>query len=78
MVWKESLKTYKEMLSAEGWESKKEVEIPIIQKITFKVSDGLAAFCSFFSFHLVCAFDYREMWFWFRLQLVLTPQGSGR
>jgi len=37
MVWSETMKTYKEMNLAEGWNEKKEIEIPVIQKLTFQV-----------------------------------------
>ena len=36
MVWSETLATYREMISAEGWETKDIIDVPIIQKITFK------------------------------------------
>ena len=38
MVWEQTLNTYREMVSAEGWSDKKEIDIPIVQKLTFKVS----------------------------------------
>ncbi|KAF8903942.1 cytochrome P450 [Gymnopilus junonius] len=47
LVWKESLSTYKEMLAGEGWESKKEVEIPILQKFTFKYALLIIGKCGF-------------------------------
>jgi len=37
MVWTETLKTYHEMVSAEGWTDKKEISIPVVQSLTFKV-----------------------------------------
>jgi len=38
MVWKETLNTYREMVFAEGWGDKNEINIPVVQKLTFKVS----------------------------------------
>ena len=37
MVWRETSNTYHEMLSAEGWIDKQEIEVPIVQSLTFKV-----------------------------------------
>lgn len=37
MVWTETSKTYHEMISAEGWTGKKEINIPVVQSLTFKV-----------------------------------------
>ncbi|PPQ69426.1 hypothetical protein CVT24_001475 [Panaeolus cyanescens] len=36
LVWKETLDTYREMVSAEGWLGKSSVEIPAVQRLTFK------------------------------------------
>ncbi|KXN80680.1 Cytochrome P450 4d8, partial [Leucoagaricus sp. SymC.cos] len=36
-VWKESVQTFKEMVSSDGWLNKKSVEVPAVQRITFKV-----------------------------------------
>ena len=38
MVWKQTFNTYQEMVSAEGWSDKEEINIPVAQKLTFKVS----------------------------------------
>ena len=38
MVWEQTLDTYREMVSAEGWSDKKEIDIPVVQQLTFKVS----------------------------------------
>lgn len=46
MVWAETLKTYNDMVDAEGWRGKKEIDVPIIQTLTFKVS--------FIRYHSVC------------------------
>ena len=37
MVWRETSNTYHEMLSAEGWTNKQEINVPIVQSLTFKV-----------------------------------------
>lgn len=39
MVWSETLETYREMISAEGWDKKDAIDVPIIQTLTFKVYD---------------------------------------
>ncbi|KAL0573735.1 hypothetical protein V5O48_008231 [Marasmius crinis-equi] len=38
LVWEQSLKTYREMISEEGWTDKKSVDIPVLQAATFKVN----------------------------------------
>jgi len=37
MVWTESLKTYRDMVSVEKWEDKTEIVLPIVQDLMFKV-----------------------------------------
>jgi len=37
MVWHESLRTYREMVLAEKWENAKEIDVPAVQALTFKV-----------------------------------------
>jgi len=37
-VWNESIQTFKEMVANDGWMDKKSIEIPIVQRTTFKVS----------------------------------------
>lgn len=37
MVWYETLNTYHEMISEEGWTTTNSVDVHIIQKLTFKV-----------------------------------------
>ncbi|KAF4618306.1 hypothetical protein D9613_011546 [Agrocybe pediades] len=52
MVWSETLRTYKEMISAEGWDLKDEIEIPVIQKLTFQLALLIIGKCGFgFSFN---------------------------
>ncbi|KAL0570941.1 hypothetical protein V5O48_011025 [Marasmius crinis-equi] len=42
LVWDESLKTYRDMVSGEGWLGQKSVDVPVLQKATFKapVAEG--------------------------------------
>lgn len=37
LVWNETVRVYKDMISGEGWASKEEIDIPVVQKFTFKV-----------------------------------------
>ncbi|KAF9482311.1 cytochrome P450 [Pholiota conissans] len=51
MVWRETLTTYREMVTEEGWTNKKEVDIPVIQALTFKLALLIIGKCGFgFSF----------------------------
>ncbi|KAF8155579.1 cytochrome P450 [Crassisporium funariophilum] len=51
MVWTETLKTYHEMVVAEGWTGKKEIDVPVIQTLTFKLALLIIGKCGFgFSF----------------------------
>jgi len=74
MVWKETLNTYREMVFAEGWGDKKEIDIPVVQKLTFKVSTILPYFKTWnilsYSFHQLaliiigkCGFGFSFNWF---------------
>ncbi|PPQ65337.1 hypothetical protein CVT26_000052 [Gymnopilus dilepis] len=47
LVWQESLRMYKEMIAAEGWDGKKTIEIPVIQKLTFKFALLIIGRCGF-------------------------------
>ena len=38
MVWRKTLATYREWSSAEGWDERDTIEVPAVQKYTFKVS----------------------------------------
>ncbi|KAG6901989.1 hypothetical protein C0995_005948 [Termitomyces sp. Mi166 len=52
MVWRETLETYREMLSAENWSSKTALDVPVIQKLTFKLALLIIGKCGFgFSFN---------------------------
>lgn len=47
MVWSETLDTYREMISAEGWTTKDMMEVPVVQKLTSKLALLLIAKCGF-------------------------------
>ncbi|KAG7097880.1 hypothetical protein E1B28_005192 [Marasmius oreades] len=47
MVWDESLKTYQDMVSAEGWSDKKTVDVPVTQVATFKFALIVLGLCAF-------------------------------
>lgn len=38
LVWSETLRVFKDMVSSEGWDTKDSVEIAVIQKYTFKLA----------------------------------------
>lgn len=46
MVWSETLQTYRDMTAAEEWEGK-EVEVPVLQKLTFKLALLIIGRCGF-------------------------------
>jgi len=51
MVWSETLETYRQMESFEGWVGKDTVEIPAVQKLSIKLALLVIAKCGFgFSF----------------------------
>ncbi|KAH9478750.1 Cytochrome P450 monooxygenase 124 [Psilocybe cubensis] len=51
MVWTETLNTYNDMVEAEGWKGKKEIDVPVIQTLTFKLALLIIGKCGFgFSF----------------------------
>lgn len=47
MVWYETLNTYHEMISEEGWTTTNSVDVHIIQKLTFKLALLILARCGF-------------------------------
>lgn len=52
MVWTETLETYREMVSAEGWSKKESIDVPVIQTLTFKLALLIIGKCGFgFSFN---------------------------
>ncbi|CAA7270196.1 unnamed protein product [Cyclocybe aegerita] len=52
LVWKQTLNTYYEMVAAEKWSDKKEIEVPTVQLLTFKLALLIIAKCGFgFSFN---------------------------
>ena len=63
--------TYHEMVSAEGWTDKVEIEVPVVQSLTFKVW----VFCTatlnsnLSSYAAAGPLDHWKMWFRFLFQL---------
>ncbi|KAF9000899.1 cytochrome P450 [Cyathus striatus] len=53
LVWSQSLELYRQMLTAEGFEDQKVVDLPAVQQITFK-----------FAFYIIgrCGFDFPFNW----------------
>ncbi|KAG6829041.1 hypothetical protein H0H87_012774, partial [Tephrocybe sp. NHM501043] len=52
MVWAETLETYREMISAETWGTKNTIDVPVIQRLTFKLALLVIGKCGFgFSFN---------------------------
>ncbi|KJA21381.1 hypothetical protein HYPSUDRAFT_77809 [Hypholoma sublateritium FD-334 SS-4] len=50
-VWAETLRTYREMVSEEGWEARYRIRVPVVQALTFKVALLIITKCGFgFSF----------------------------
>ncbi|KAL0572355.1 hypothetical protein V5O48_009611 [Marasmius crinis-equi] len=47
LVWDESLKTYRDMVSAEGWIGQKSIDVPELQKATFKFALIVLGTCAF-------------------------------
>ncbi|KAH8110759.1 cytochrome P450 [Phellopilus nigrolimitatus] len=47
LVWNETLRVYKDMVTSEGWLSKPSVDIPITQVYTFKLALFIIASCGF-------------------------------
>lgn len=41
-VWAETIDTYRQMISVEGWTGKAAIEVPAIQQLTFKVYSCLS------------------------------------
>ncbi|KAE9404988.1 cytochrome P450 [Gymnopus androsaceus JB14] len=47
LVWRQTLKTYHEMIATERWEEKGTVDIPVIQNLTFKLALQVLGTCAF-------------------------------
>ncbi|KAJ8517940.1 hypothetical protein ONZ45_g4933 [Pleurotus djamor] len=47
LVWEHTLSTYREMITFEGWETKDTVEVPVVQKLTFKLALLVLGHCAF-------------------------------
>jgi hypothetical protein len=81
MVWRETLTTYREMISEEGWTDKKEISLPAVQSVTFKVrwlSDtaSMSILTVKRPSNSAGASDHRTMWIRVFIHLVGTAEGS--
>ncbi|KAJ7266970.1 cytochrome P450 [Mycena haematopus] len=47
LVWKKTAETYRDILEMEGWKDKEVVDIPVMQKITFKLAFLIICTCGF-------------------------------
>ncbi|KAG7095474.1 hypothetical protein E1B28_006213 [Marasmius oreades] len=47
LVWEETIKTYRDMVAAEGWAKRHTIEIPAIQALTFKLALLVLGTCGF-------------------------------
>ena len=66
--------TYDEMLSAEGWTDKQEIDVPVVQSLTFKVwillHDSTVNSKTLSSYAAAAGrLDHWKMWFRFLFQL---------
>ncbi|KAJ3878539.1 cytochrome P450 [Lentinula edodes] len=51
LVWTQTMKTYRDMVTSEKWEGKASVSVPVIQELTFKLALLVLGTCAFgFSF----------------------------
>ncbi|KAF9448129.1 cytochrome P450 [Macrolepiota fuliginosa MF-IS2] len=46
-VWNESVQTFKEMVSNDGWSNKKSIDVPVLQRTTFKFALFIIGKCGF-------------------------------
>ena len=68
-VWRETIKTYHEMVAEEGWTTKNRIDVSAVQNLTFKVSQCILTMKNMFTYdHLICllarTFDHRKMRLW--------------
>ncbi|KAF4564657.1 alcohol dehydrogenase [Pleurotus pulmonarius] len=47
LVWEQTFQTYREMIQTEGWADKDIVEVPTVQKLTFKLALLIIGHCAF-------------------------------
>ncbi|KAF4583601.1 hypothetical protein EYR38_002356 [Pleurotus pulmonarius] len=47
LVWEQTLQAYHEMVQAEGWMGKDVAEVPVVQKLTFKLALHVLGRCAF-------------------------------
>jgi hypothetical protein len=77
MVWSETLGTYHEMISAEGWATKDTIDVPIVQTLTFKVRVHATLRPIFdSSLFLASSSDNCKMRIWSSFQLVSTSYSA--
>jgi len=53
MVWKESMRTFRDMVDTETWEKKQSITLPVLGDLTSKFTLTIVA---------SCAFDFRSTW----------------
>ncbi|KDQ08639.1 hypothetical protein BOTBODRAFT_37792 [Botryobasidium botryosum FD-172 SS1] len=53
LVWKESMRMFRDMVDTEGWDKKQSVDIPLLSNLTSKFTLNIVA---------SCAFDFRSTW----------------
>ena len=65
-MWKETLRVYKDMLEAEGWNSQTIIDVPAIQRVTFKVSsiEYNQNVIRLMSQIPACYIYHRSLWIW--------------
>lgn len=74
LVWTQTMKTYRDMVTSEKWEGKASVSVPVIQELTFKVESALTLF--FICLRLLSARPPGSWYlcFWFLIPVVcFTP-----
>lgn len=74
MVWQETLNTFRDMVTAEMWEGKKTIDVPVTQHLTFKVQIYLSDEVLSLNNLIVRTIDHWEMWFRVCIQLEFTPK----
>ncbi|KDQ08641.1 hypothetical protein BOTBODRAFT_179710 [Botryobasidium botryosum FD-172 SS1] len=53
LVWKESMRMFRDMVDTEGWDKKQSVDIPLLNDLTSKFTINIVA---------SCAFDFHSTW----------------
>ncbi|KAK1232459.1 hypothetical protein PQX77_004397 [Marasmius sp. AFHP31] len=47
LVWEQTIKTYRDMVSSEGWDTQSTVKVPAVQALTFKFALLVLGICAF-------------------------------